>query len=216
MSDLKMKCAQAALKYVVPGELVGIGTGSTVNCFIECLANEKPDVQGYVASSIATEALLKKHGLPVVNAGGTAVPVYIDGADEFNPHFELVKGGGGALTREKILAAIASQFVCIVDETKAVPLLGEHPVAIEVIEMARSYVSRKLVAMGANPIYRDGFKTDNGNIIIDAWQLNLDNPMQMESELNQIEGIVASGIFAKRPADIILVGKSSGVETLKR
>lgn len=214
--QLKQMAAQAALSYIPRHSIVGIGTGSTVNFLIAALATNKVPLEGAVASSVASAERLKKAGIPVVELNTVGeLPIYIDGADEFNQHHYLVKGGGGALTREKILATAAKQFVCIADASKQVGLLGaEFPVAVEVIPMARSFVARQIVKLGGDPVYREKFVTDNGNVILDVYNLKLLNPVEMEQKLNNIPGVVANGIFALRPADVILVANANGVATL--
>ncbi len=189
-----------------------MGTGSTANFFIDGLASLKDRIKGAVASSDATAERLKQHGIEVVslNDVGT-LSVYVDGADEVNSHREMIKGGGGALTREKIVAAAAREFVCIVDASKQVKRLGAFPLPVEVIPMARSYVARKLVALGGQPEYREGFVTDNGNIILDVHNLDITNPIELETTLNNIVGVVTNGLFAKRPADVVLVGENGSV-----
>ena len=211
-NDLKKQVALAALKYVTSDIIVGVGTGSTVNYFIDALATIKHKIKGTVASSIETEKRLKALGIPVYDLNAVdSVPIYIDGADEFNQFKYLVKGGGGALTREKIIATAAKQFICITDESKEVTVLGQFPVAIEVIPMARGLAAREIVKLGGIPDYRAGFITDNGNIILDVHQLDLTAPVKMEETLNNITGVVCNGIFAKRSADLILVANSQGV-----
>ncbi|MCX7126039.1 MAG: ribose-5-phosphate isomerase RpiA [Gammaproteobacteria bacterium] len=211
-NDLKKQVALAALKYVTSDIIVGVGTGSTVNYFIDALATIKHKIKGAIASSIETEKRLKALGIPVYDLNAVdSVPIYIDGADEFNQFKYLVKGGGGALTREKIIATAAKQFICITDESKEVTVLGQFPVAIEVIPMARGLAAREIVKLGGIPDYRAGFITDNGNIILDVHQLDLTAPVKMEETLNNITGVVCNGIFAKRCADLILVANSQGV-----
>lgn len=215
MTNLKQQAAEAALQYIEPGMVVGVGTGSTVNYFIEALAKVKNKIDGAVASSQATKKLLQKYGIPILELNATGdIPLYVDGADEVNPHKQMIKGGGGALTGEKIVAAASEKFICIVDQSKQVDLLGKFPVALEVIPMARSLVGRYIVTMGADPKYRAGFISDYGNIIIDVHNLKLDNPIETERKLNNIPGVVCSGIFAQRTADIILVGTTNGVNIL--
>jgi len=208
---LKRLAANAALEMVPSGCTIGVGTGSTVNCFIEALAKVRAKIEAAVASSIATEKLLRDHGIPVIDLNSVDnLALYVDGADEFNPYLSLLKGGGGALTREKIIAAASRKFVCITDESKKVSVLGRFPLAIEVIPMARSYVGRQLVRMGGDPVYREGFVTDNGNIIIDVHNFRIETPIAMEEQLNNITGVVAHGIFAKRGADVVLMATESG------
>ncbi len=212
----KKMAAEAAIQYIQHDDIVGVGTGSTVNYFIEALAAIKHKIDGAVASSDATEALLKQHHIPVLNLNSVSrLPIYIDGADEFNAHGYMVKGGGGALTREKITTAVSEKFICIADQSKRVDLLGKFPLPIEVIPMARSYVGRQLVKMGANPVYREGFVTDNGNIILDAYDMDLVDPIATEYKLNNIVGVVTNGLFAARGADIVLLANNDGVETIK-
>ena len=208
---LKKQVAEAALRFVPEGDIIGVGTGSTANFFIDALATLKDRIKGAVASSEATAERLKQHGIEVFSLNDVgSLSVYVDCADEVNQHREMIKGGGGALTREKIVAAMAKEFICIVDGSKQVNRLGAFPLPIEVIPMARSYVARKLVALGGQPQYREGFLTDNGNIILDVHNLDISNPIELETTLNNIVGVVTNGLFAKRPADIVLVGEKSG------
>lgn len=215
--EMKKMVAEAALEYVVPGTIIGIGTGSTANHFIDCLATIKHRIDGTVASSRTSAERLAAHGIPVLdlNAAGQ-LSVYVDGADESNHHLHLIKGGGGALTREKIVAACADKFVCIADASKLVDVLGAFPLPIEVIPMARSMVARELVKRGGQPVYREGFVTDNGNVILDVRGLSIVNPVELEGALNQITGVVTNGLFARRGADVLLLGTERGVETVKR
>jgi ribose 5-phosphate isomerase A len=216
MSDLKIKAAKAALDYIENDTVVGVGTGSTVNFFIKELATIKHKIDACVASSKATEARLRAEGIPVIDLNSVQeLPVYIDGADEVLIHGEMIKGGGGAHTREKIVAEVARKFICIVDESKVVKQLGQFPLAIEVIPQARSMVARHLVQLGGDPEYRDGFVTDNGNIILDVFNLNFDNMPALEDRLNTIPGVVENGLFAHRLADIILVASHEGIKKLK-
>ena len=209
---LKKQVAEAALRFVPEGEFIGVGTGSTANFFIDGLATMKDRIKGAVASSDATAARLQAHGIDVVSLKDVdRLPVYVDGADEVNRHREMIKGGGGALTREKIVAAVADQFICIVDGSKQVKRLGKFPLPVEVIPMARSHVARKLVALGGQPQYREGFVTDNGNLILDVHNLDILNPIELEEVLNNIVGVVTNGLFAKRPANVVLVGDKGGV-----
>ena len=210
--DRKRAVAQAALEFVVPGELVGVGTGSTANAFIDALAAVKGRIDGAVASSETTAARLAGHGIRVIdlNAAGE-LPIYVDGADETTRHRHLVKGGGGALTREKIVAAAAQTFVCIVDDSKLVDRLGRFPLPVEVIPMARSLVARALIRLGGRPERREGFMTDNGNEILDVHGLDILDPPALETEMNQIVGAVTNGLFARRSADIVLVGAAGEV-----
>lgn len=209
---LKKQVAEAALRFVPEGEIIGVGTGSTANFFIDGLASLKDRIKGAVASSDATAERLKQHGIEVISLNDVGnLSVYVDGADEVNSHREMIKGGGGALTREKIVAAAAREFICIVDASKQVKRLGAFPLPVEVIPMARSYVARKLVALGGQPEYREGFVTDNGNIILDVHNLDITNPIELETTLNNIVGVVTNGLFAKRPADLVLVGENGTV-----
>jgi len=213
---MKKAVAKAALDYIEAGTIVGVGTGSTANHFIDFLATIKGKIEGTVASSVASADRLKQHGIPVfdLNAVGN-LSVYVDGADESNRHLHLVKGGGGALTREKIVAAASKKFVCIADESKLVDVLGQFPLPVEVIPMARSYVARELVKLGGRPVLRDGFTTDNGNVILDVHDLQILNPVELEAKLNNIVGVVTNGLFAIRPADVLLLGTPAGVKTIK-
>ncbi len=217
--EMKQAVAQAALDYVLPklkaDSVIGIGTGSTANCFIDALAAHKGAFESAVASSEASAERLRSHGIEVVDLNSVSgIEVYVDGADEFDPHLNLVKGGGGALTREKIVAAASKEFVCIVDQTKQVDVLGAFPLPVEVIPMARSYVARELAKLGVQPEYRQGFVTDNGNIILDVHDMEILNPKGLERELNDLVGVVTNGLFALRPADIVLMATPDGVETL--
>lgn len=214
--DKKRRAAEAALKYVEPGAYIGIGTGGTVNLFIEALAQTRPPIEGAVASSEATAALLRKHRIPLADLNSVGeLPIYIDGADQASKFLHLIKGGGGALTREKIIAAASKIFVCILDDSKLVNVLGTIvPLPIEVIPMARSYVARQLVKLGGQPILRTGFTTDNGHMILDVHNLAILEPAKFEAEINNIPGVVGNGIFARRPADVLLVGTEAGVRVL--
>lgn len=214
---MKQAAAVAALAYVQKDSILGVGTGSTVNCFIDLLASIKHTFEGAVASSNVTAKKLKEQGIPVYELNAVnEIPVYIDGADEFNDHHYLIKGGGGALTREKIIAAAAKKFICMVDQTKKVEILGvDHPIPIEVIPMARSYVARQIIKLGGDPVYRNNFVTDNGNIILDVYNLKLLDPIKIEQTLNNVTGIVTNGIFASRAADILIYSTETGVQTLK-
>jgi ribose 5-phosphate isomerase A len=210
-AQLKAAVANAALKYVVEDRIVGVGSGSTVNAFIDALAGIKARIDGAVAASEASAQRLRQHGIRVVDLNSVSeLPVYIDGADEVTEHRHLMKGGGGALTREKIIAAVAAKFVCICDPSKRVPVLGRFPLPIEVIPMARSYIGRELVKRGGSPELRQGFTTDNGNLILDCHGLTILNPPELEADLNNLAGVVANGIFARRPADVVLVAEPSG------
>ena len=213
--EMKKMVAEAALDYVEAGTIIGIGTGSTANHFIDCLAGIKGKIDGTVASSQASADRLTGHGIPVLDLNSVdEISVYIDGADESSSHLHLIKGGGGALTREKIVAACSRKFVCIADESKLVDVLGAFPLPIEVIPMACSYVARELVKLGGQPVYREGFTTDNGNDIIDVHNLKIMEPVKLEQDLNNITGIVTVGIFAARPADVLLLGTQEGVRTI--
>jgi ribose 5-phosphate isomerase A len=213
--EMKKMVAKAALDYVETGTVIGIGTGSTANHFIDCLAEVKHKIDGTVASSNSSAARLSAHGIPVLELNDVAeLSLYIDGADEANRYLQLIKGGGGALTREKIVAAASRKFVCIGDESKLVDVLGTFPLPVEVIPMARSYVARELVKHGGQPVYREGFVTDNGNVILDVHNLKIMEAVRLEQDLNDIPGIVTVGIFAKRPADVLLLGTQEGVKTL--
>ncbi len=213
--EMKQAVARAALEHVVPGTIIGIGTGSTANFFIDSLAEIKHTIKGTVASSEASAKRLEGHGIPVLDLNSVdEISVYVDGADETNRQAHLVKGGGGALTREKIVAAVAKKFVCIVDSTKVVDLLGTFPLPVEVIPMARSYVARELVKLGGEPIYREGFVTDNSNVILDVHGMQISDALELEQKLNNITGVVTNGLFALRPADVVLVGSENGVTTL--
>ncbi|MBV1881674.1 MAG: ribose-5-phosphate isomerase RpiA [Pseudomonadales bacterium] len=215
--QLKKQVAEAALAYVEEDTIVGVGTGSTANFFIDGLATIKHKIEGTVASSEATAARLKSHGIPVYELNAVdEIPVYVDGADEADRYLNLIKGGGGALTREKIIAAVAKTFVCIADQSKKVEVLGNYPLPIEVIPMARSHVARKIVALGGDPVYRNGFVTDNGNIILDIHNMSISQPATLEAQINNIVGVVTNGLFANRGADILLLGAENGVETLNR
>ncbi|MDR0378955.1 MAG: ribose-5-phosphate isomerase RpiA [Candidatus Accumulibacter sp.] len=213
--QMKRAVARAALGYVVEGRLVGVGTGSTARLFIEELAGMKERIAGAVASSEDTKNRLERHGIRVFDLNEvTDLPVYVDGADEITSKMHMVKGGGGALTREKIVAAVAGKFVCIVDDTKLVDRLGWFPLPVEVIPMASAYVAQELVGLGGTPAVREGFVTDNGNLILDVWGLRILDPVGLETQLNQIVGVVTSGLFARRPADVCLIGTSGGVTTM--
>lgn len=215
--EQKRQAAEAAMKYVEPDMIIGVGTGSTVNHFIDFLGARKGDIQATVSSSEASTERLKAAGIQVMdlNAAGP-ISLYVDGADEANEHLELIKGGGGALTREKIVAQASESFICIVDETKLVERLGTFPLPVEVIPMARSLVARALVKLGGQPEWREDFITDNGNVILDTYNLDIANPIKMEEEINSIPGVVTVGLFAKRPADVLLIGSASGVKLLDR
>jgi len=213
--EQKQLVARAAIKYVVDDAYVGVGSGSTANFFIDELAKIKGRIKGAVASSIKTADRLRSHGIPVVELTSVdELPVYIDGADATTVHGAMVKGGGGALTREKIVAAVADKFICIVDQSKVVDVLGAFPLPVEVVPMARSHVAQKLVALGGAPALRSGFVTDNGNVILDVEDLQILNPAELEMKINNIVGVVTNGLFAMRGADVILVGSDQGVQTI--
>ncbi|MHA7854357.1 ribose-5-phosphate isomerase RpiA [Marinobacter shengliensis] len=219
--ELKQAVAKAAVDYIAPklerSSIVGVGTGSTANFFIDFLAQYKDEFDGAVASSEATAERLKKHGIDVYDLNSVSeMEFYVDGADETNANLELIKGGGAALTREKIVAAVAKTFICIADDSKMVDILGDFPLPVEVIPMARSHVGREIVKLGGDPVYRDGVTTDNGNIIIDVHNLDISRPIQMEEKLNNIVGVVTNGLFARRPADLLLLGTSEGVKRIPR
>lgn len=215
-NELKEAVGRAAIAYIPDDCIVGVGTGSTANYFIDALAEIKGRIKGAVSSSEASVARLKAHGIPVYELNTIdELPVYVDGADEINHQLQMIKGGGAALTREKIVAAVAEQFICIADESKLVDVLGTFPLPVEVIPMARSYVAREIVKLGGYPAYREGVVTDNGNIIIDVHGLKITQANELESKLNQIVGVVTNGIFAHRRADVLLLGTASGVKTIK-
>ncbi len=203
----KRAAAEKAIQFIEEDTIIGVGTGSTVNYFIAALQPIKQKIEGAVASSIATADQLKAMGIPLLDLNSVStLALYVDGADEINPAKQMIKGGGGALTREKIIATVAKKFVCIVDVSKQVDILGAFPVAVEVIPMARSYVARQIVQLGGDPVYREGFVTNNGNIILDVYNLKLLDPKSIEEKLKSIVGVVESGIFAKRTADVVIVG----------
>jgi ribose 5-phosphate isomerase A len=213
--EQKREVAQAAVQYIPIGSIVGVGTGSTANYFIDELAKIKHKIDGAVASSDDTARRLKNHHIEVLDLNNVSdIPVYVDGADEITEHLHMIKGGGGALTREKIVAATAKKFVCVADQSKLVSVLGAFPLPVEVIPMARSYVARKIVQLGGHPVLREGFITDNGNVILDVHGLEILNPIELEMDLNQIAGIVTNGLFAKRGADVLLLGTDNGVRTI--
>jgi len=216
-NEMKKAAALAALQYVKDLAIIGVGTGSTANFFIDALVDIRQHFDGAVASSDASAKRLKSYGIPVYDLNAVdGVPVYVDGADEANSHLQLIKGGGGALTREKIIAAVAEKFVCIADESKYVSVLGDFPLPVEVIPMARSHVGRALVKLGGDPVYREDFITDNGNIILDVFNLKITDPVQLEQRINNITGVVTNGLFAQRPADVLLLGCAGGVKTIVR
>lgn len=213
--ELKKQVAAAAIEYVKGLPVIGVGTGSTVNFFIDMLADIKGDIEGALSSSDATTQRLKNIGIPVLDLNSVdSVEVYVDGADEVDPNKKLVKGGGGALTREKIIAAASKKFVCIVDESKCVDVLGKFPLPVEVIPMARSYVAREMVKLGGRPVWREDYYTDNGNEILDVHDMQITDPMAMERIINDITGVVTNGLFAHRDADVVLIGKGDTVETM--
>ncbi|MBI3145687.1 MAG: ribose-5-phosphate isomerase RpiA [Pseudogulbenkiania sp.] len=215
-NQLKLAVAQKALEFVPDDCIVGVGTGSTVNLFIEELAGIKGRIKGAVSSSEASTERLKAHHIPVYDLNTVdEVPVYIDGADEVNHYLHMIKGGGGALTREKIVGAVANEFICIADETKYVDVLGGFPLPVEVVPMARSYVARELVKLGGHPELREHFLTDNGNIILDVFRLHISKPVELEETINQIAGVVTCGLFARRRADVLILGRQSGIEILR-
>ena len=214
--EMKQAVARAAVDYV-KGGIIGVGTGSTANYFIDELARVKGRIDGAVASSEATAARLKAHGIRVVDLNSVdELEIYVDGADEITQHFHMIKGGGGALTREKIVAACARYFVCVADQSKLVGMLGKFPLPVEVIPMARGYAARELVKIGGQPVLREGFTTDNGNVILDVRNLNILDPVALETQINQITGVVTNGLFARRPADILLLGTDAGVKQTHR
>ena len=214
--EMKQAVARAAVDYV-KGGIIGVGTGSTANYFVDELARVRSRIDGAVASSEATAARLKANGIKVVDLNSVdEMEIYVDGADEITQHFHMIKGGGGALTREKIVAACARYFICVADQTKLVGVLGKFPLPVEVIPMARAHVARELVKLGGQPVLREGFTTDNGNVILDVRNLNILDPVALETQINQITGVVTNGLFARRPADILLLGTESGVKQSHR
>ena len=211
----KQLVAEAAIEFIEWDWIIGVGTGSTANCLIDELAKIKGKIDGAVASSDASAARLKGHGIRVLELDQVnELPIYVDGADEATKHLHLIKGGGAALTREKIVAAASELFVCIADDTKLVPVLGAFPLPVEVIPMAKSYVARQLVKLGGNPTYRQGVVTDNGNYILDVHDLKIMDPITLETQINQIAGVVTNGLFAARPADVLLLGGPNGVNRI--
>jgi ribose 5-phosphate isomerase A len=215
--DLKQAVAREAIKHVVEDAVVGVGTGSTANFFIDELAKIKGRIPGAVASSDRSAERLRGHGIRLFDLNSVnELPVYIDGADEITEHLAMIKGGGGALTREKIVAAAARKFVCIADESKLVPVLGKFPLAVEVVPMARAYVARQMVKLGGQPQLREGFTTDNGNVVLDIRGLSILNPVELETAINNIAGVVTNGLFARRGADVLLLGTKAGVVTRSR
>jgi ribose 5-phosphate isomerase A len=214
--EMKQAVAKAAIEYVPTGTVVGVGTGSTANFFIDELAKIKGKIDGTVASSVASAERLKGHGIEVLELNSVGrLSVYVDGADEATRHLHLIKGGGGALTREKIVAAASDKFVCIADQSKLVDRLGKFPLPVEVIPMARSLVARDIVKLGGEPVLREGFTTDNGNVILDIHNLDILDPVDLEQKLNNLVGVVTNGLFARRPADVLLLGNPSGVDVLE-
>lgn len=214
--EMKKAAGWAALQYVEKGSIVGVGTGSTVNHFIDALGSIKNDIEGAVSSSEASTEKLKALGIEVFDCNQVShLDIYVDGADEINPYKDMIKGGGAALTREKIVAAIADKFICIIDETKTVDMLGEFPLPVEVIPMARSYIGREIVKLGGDPAYREGVVTDNGNIILDIHNMKIANPKELERQLNALPGVVTNGLFAARGADIVIVGSPQGARIIK-
>ena len=215
--ELKQAVAREAIKHVVEDAVIGVGTGSTANFFIDELARMRNRIAGAVASSERSAERLRGRGIRVLDLNSVnELPVHIDGADEITEHLAMIKGGGGALTREKIVAAVAKKFVCIADESKLVPVLGKFPLPVEVIAMARAYVARQMVMLGGQPKLREGFATDNGNIVLDVWGLSILNPVEMETAVNNIAGVVTNGLFARRGADVLLLGTKTGVRTIAR
>lgn len=215
--ELKQAVAREAIKHVVEDAVIGVGSGSTASFFIDELAKIKSRIAGAVASSDRSAERLKGHGIRLLDLNGVnELPVYIDGADEITEHLAMIKGGGGALTREKIVAAVAKKFVCIADESKLVPVLGKFPLPVEVIPMARAYVARHMVKLGGQPKLREGFATDNGNIILDVWGLSILDPVELETAVNNVTGVVTNGLFARRGADVLLLGTKTGVRTIAR
>ena len=215
--ELKQAVAKAAITHVPVGCIVGVGTGSTANYFIDELGKIKHKIDGAVASSEASAQRLRKHGIEVHDLNNVSdLPVYVDGADEITRHLAMIKGGGGALTREKIVSAVARKFVCIADQSKLVDVLGTFPLPVEVLPMARSYVARELVRLGGQPALRQGYTTDNGNVILDVHNMKILNPQELEAAINQITGVVTNGLFARRGADVLLLSTDNGVQTLTR
>jgi len=213
--EMKRKAAEAAIAYVVEDEIVGVGTGSTVNHFIDCLAEIKGKIKGAVSSSEASTKRMEEHGIKVYDLNSVdIIPVYIDGADESNSGLSLIKGGGGALTREKIIAGVSDKFICIADESKLVGVMGKFPLPVEVIPMARSYIARELVKLGGRPVWRENFITDNGNMILDVHDMDIMEPIKMENEINSWAGVVTCGLFANRGADVLILGTPDGAKTV--
>lgn len=215
-TEKKQAVARAALEFIQPGTTLGVGTGSTVNCLIDILPEVRERIDRVVSSSKASTALLEERGFEVLTLNETGdIDLYIDGADESNKHLQLIKGGGGALTREKVLAAAARRFICIIDDSKLVGMLGAFPLPIEVLPMAQELVARRMLKMRGQPIWREGFITDNGNHILDVHNLQIANPIDMEARINRIPGVVTVGLFAERPADILLIADDSGVREMR-
>jgi len=215
-TEKKRAAARAAMEYIQPGMTLGVGTGSTVNCLIDLLPEVHDQIDRVVSSSRASTKLLEEQGFEVLTLNETGdIDLYIDGADESNKHLQLIKGGGGALTREKVLAAAARRFVCIVDDTKLVGMLGEFPLPIEVLPMAQELVARRILKMRGQPVWREGFVTDNGNHILDVHNLQIANPIDMEARINRIPGVVTVGLFAQRPADVLLIADDAGVREIR-
>lgn len=215
--EMKKAAGWAALDYVKKGSIVGVGTGSTVNHFIDALETRKEEIQGAVSSSVASTNRLEEIGIPVLDANEvSSLDIYVDGADEINGEYDMIKGGGAALTREKIVAAIAKQFICIVDDTKQVDVLGQFPLPVEVIPMARSFIGRELVKLGGDPVYREGVVTDNGNIILDVHNMKITKPKELEEQINALPGVVTVGLFAHRGADVLLMGSREGVKKFEK
>jgi ribose 5-phosphate isomerase A len=213
--EQKRAAARAAIQHIPAGCIVGVGTGSTANYFIDELAGIRSRIDGTVASSEATARRLRGHGIEVMDLNNVdELPLYVDGADEITPYLHMIKGGGGALTREKVVAAVAKKFICIADQSKLVNVLGKFPLPVEVIPMARGYVALEIIRLGGQPVLREGFTTDNGNLILDVHGLQILNPVELETELNQITGVVTNGLFARRPADLLLLGGEGGVRTI--
>ena len=216
-NEMKQAAAEAAIAYVEDGSVVGVGTGSTADFFIAALGKIKHRIDGAVASSEGTAQKLKALGIAVYDLNGVKeLPVYVDGADEITLHLAMIKGGGGALTREKIVAAVARKFICIADHSKLVDVLGKFPLPVEVIPMARSYVAREIVKLGGQPAWRQGFITDNGNLILDVHNMSITQPIELEAALNQITGVVTNGLFARRGADVLLLGTADGIKKFNK
>ncbi len=214
-NEMKQAAAEAAIRYVNDGSVVGVGTGSTADFFITALGKIRHRIDGAVASSESTAQKLKALGIAVYDLNSVKdLPLYVDGADEITSHLAMIKGGGGALTREKIVAAVARKFVCIADQSKRVDVLGKFPLPVEVVPMARSYVAREIVKLGGQPAWRQGFTTDNGNLILDVHNLSITQPLDLEATLNQIVGVVSNGLFARRGADVLLLGTADDVKTI--